>query len=243
MNPREFQIETERRLQTIDPTLIADNKLTSDSILSLLNEAIDKFVKTRYSGLNSKNQGFEQSQKRIDDLRTLVTSTAYNSNTIDSSITNQYIVTLPDDYVLLLGDTAGIAPKDGQLNNCWELNDQREYTVKYTDTLESTIETIDRQKQNTLSEHRLKYCSARPLKLIKGDKIYLFTDDYYQVKIYTIDYLRKPSKLSMTNALIEYTDLPAHTHIEIVKIAVQLYCATRSLNNYNSISNEVNQME
>jgi hypothetical protein len=37
-----------------------------------LNQAIRKFVKTRYSGLNSKREGFEQSQKRIDDLRTLV---------------------------------------------------------------------------------------------------------------------------------------------------------------------------
>ncbi len=37
-----------------------------------LNNAIRKFVKTRYSGINVKREAFEQSQKRTDDLRTLV---------------------------------------------------------------------------------------------------------------------------------------------------------------------------
>ena len=37
-----------------------------------LNRGIYKFVKTRHSGLNVKREGFEQSQKRIDDLHTLV---------------------------------------------------------------------------------------------------------------------------------------------------------------------------
>jgi len=37
-----------------------------------LNIAIRKFVKTRYSGVNVKREAFEQSQKRIDDLRTLI---------------------------------------------------------------------------------------------------------------------------------------------------------------------------
>ena len=37
-----------------------------------LNRGIYKFVKTRYSGLNIKREGFEQSQKRMDDLHTLV---------------------------------------------------------------------------------------------------------------------------------------------------------------------------
>ena len=40
-----------------------------------LNRAINVFIKTRYSGTNAKNESFEQSQKRIDDLRTLVTAT------------------------------------------------------------------------------------------------------------------------------------------------------------------------
>ena len=37
-----------------------------------LTRAVNVFVKTRYSGVNPKGESFEQSQKRIDDLRTLV---------------------------------------------------------------------------------------------------------------------------------------------------------------------------
>ena len=164
MTNRGFQIEFERRLQLMDPNLVIKDKLSSDTIISFINEAIDKFYKTRYSGINFKAQGFEQTEKRIDDLRTLVTQYLYTlirkrnySNTqISKGTKNSYSVELPDDYVLLLGDTAGIQPSDEYPNECWEKDDLGAYIVKYTDTLESTIETLDRQLSNSLSEHKLK---------------------------------------------------------------------------------------
>ena len=61
MTDRQFQIEFERRLQLMDPELVRTNKLNSNTIFSFINEAIDKFYKTRYSGINSKSEGFEQS--------------------------------------------------------------------------------------------------------------------------------------------------------------------------------------
>ena len=75
-------------------------------------EAIDKFYKTRYSGINFKAQGFEQTQKRIDDLRTLIKNKKYTEGSINKSDRNSYSVELPEDYVLLLGDTAGIQPSN-----------------------------------------------------------------------------------------------------------------------------------
>lgn len=45
----------------MDPELSSTKKLNSDTIFSFINEAIDKFYKTRYSGINSKGEGFEQS--------------------------------------------------------------------------------------------------------------------------------------------------------------------------------------
>ena len=77
-----------------------------------LNQAIRRFVKTRYSGLNVKREGFEQSQKRIDDLRTLVreltipcTSTGAvkpNAYVLTSGFTNSQFYTAP--YWLSLGE-------------------------------------------------------------------------------------------------------------------------------------------
>lgn len=242
MTQREFQIEFERRLQLMDHNLVIKEKLTSDTIISFINEAIDKFYKTRYSGINFKAQGFEQTQKRIDDLRTLIKNKKYTEGSINKSDRNSYSVELPEDYVLLLGDTAGIQPSN--LNECWETNERGEYIIKYTDTLESTIETLDRQLGNSLSEHKLKYCQARPLKLIQDNNVILYTDGKYKVSEYEITYLAKPSKINSSNITnTEYTDLPEHTHMEIVKMAIQIYLATKPMQHYNAYSNEIASME
>lgn len=242
MTDRGFQIEFERRLQLMDPNLVIKDKLSSDTIISFINEAIDKFYKTRYSGVNFKAQGFEQTQKRIDDLRTLIKNKKYTEGSINKSDRNSYSVELPEDYVLLLGDTAGIQPSN--LNECWEVNKRGEYITKYTDTLESTIETLDRQLSNSLSEHRLKYCQARPLKLIQDNNVILYTDGKYKVSEYEITYLAKPSKINSSNITnTEYTDLPEHTHMEIVKMAIQIYLATKPMQHYNAYSNEIASME
>lgn len=242
MSPRELQIEVERRLQLINPELSLAGKLPSDTIISFINEAIDKFWKTRYSGLNYKQRGFEQDQKRTDDLRTLVTKHTYKDTDITKVNQEKYTVTLPDDYVILLGDTAGISPADGVINNCWEKDALGNYKIKYSDTIEGTIETVDRIKENSLSEYHLKYTKAKPIRLIQDNTITLYTDGQYKVSEYTIEYLKKPSKVDLkTNPTDEYTDLPSHTHMEVVKLAVQLILAT--LPNYNVYSNEVNSME
>lgn len=242
MTDRGFQIEFERRLQLMDPNLVIKEKLTSDTIISFINEAIDKFYKTRYSGINFKAQGFEQTQKRIDDLRTLIKNKKYTEGSINKSDRNSYSVELPEDYVLLLGDTAGIQPSN--LNECWETNERGEYIIKYTDTLESTIETLDRQLGNSLSEHKLKYCQARPLKLIQDNNVILYTDGNYKISEYQITYLAKPSKINSSNITnTEYTDLPEHTHMEIVKMAIQIYLATKPMQHYNAYSNEIASME
>ena len=242
MTNRGFQIEFERRLQLMDPNLVIKDKLSSDTIISFINEAIDKFYKTRYSGINFKAQGFEQTQKRIDDLRTLIKNKKYTEGSINKSDRNSYSVELPEDYVLLLGDTAGIQPSN--LNECWETNERGEYIIKYTDTLESTIETLDRQLSNSLSEHKLKYCQARPLKLIQDNNVILYTDGKYKVSEYEITYLAKPSKIDSSNITnLEYTDLPEHTHMEIVKMAIQIYLATKPMQHYNAYSNEIASME
>jgi len=71
-----------------------------------LNQAIRKFVKTRYSGFNPKQEGFEQTQKRIDDLRTLVVEEDLTCTT-GTIKPNSYIADLTDlsfTYWLTLGE-------------------------------------------------------------------------------------------------------------------------------------------
>lgn len=71
-----------------------------------LNLSIKKFVRTRYSGLNIKRESFEQTQKRIDDLRPLVVEEDLTCTT-GTVKPNSYIADLDDlsfTYWLTLGE-------------------------------------------------------------------------------------------------------------------------------------------
>lgn len=236
----ELQEAFERELNTFYDGLNKPNSIDTEW---WLNRGLEKFYKTRYSGLNFKQRGFEQDQKRIDDLRTLVKRAHFSDENIEAN-GNEFFITFPDDYILLLGDTAGIVPMDGIENKCWDKDADGNYIVKKSDTLECTIENIDREKENSLSEYRLKYCYARPIKLVQGENVFLYTDGLYKVKEYDITYLRKPIQIDIhTNPFDEYTDMPEHTHSEIVKLAAQMYIENQGNPRYNSYSNEVKEME
>lgn len=232
-----FEIE----LNKLDDNL---TKPTTNITEYFLNAGLDKFWKTRYSENNFKRESFEQTQKRIDDLRTLVTEYNFENAEITKVNNELYTVILPDNYLILLGDTAGITPADGIDNLCWSKDEDGNYTIHYSDTIEGTIETIDRIRENSLSEYHLRYTKARPIKLIANDLIKLYTDGKYKVSRYTIQYLRKPNKIDIhSNPFEEYTDMPEHTQLEIIKLAAQLYIENQMNPRYNSYSNEVNAME
>ena len=72
-----------------------------------INKSIRRFVKTRYSGTNYKGQAFEQSQKRVDDLRTLVTFEEID--VLDGNdLENSHIAPLPLDYWFRVGEECEI---------------------------------------------------------------------------------------------------------------------------------------
>ena len=212
-------------------------KPTTNTTEYFLNAGLDKFWKTRYSQNNPKVKGFEQIQKRIDDLRTLVAEVTLVPDTTSKDL---YTVTIPEDYVILLGDTAGISPADGYTDPCWELDSDGNYVIHYSDVLEGSIETIDRIKENSLTEYHLRYTKAKPIRLLSGNEIKLYTDGKYKVSKYILHYLRKPHYIDIhTEPFKEYTDMPEHTHLEIVKLAAQLYIENQANPRYNSYTQEV----
>ena len=224
----------ELELNKLDDNL---TKPTTNTTEYFLNAGLDKFWKTRYSQNNPKVRGFEQIQKRIDDLRTLVAEVTLVPDTTSKDL---YTVTIPEDYVILLGDTAGISPADGYTDPCWELDSDGNYVIHYSDVLEGSIETIDRIKENSLSEYHLRYTKAKPIRLLSGNEIKLYTDGKYKVSKYILHYLRKPHYIDIhTEPFKEYTDMPEHTHLEIVKLAAQLYIENQANPRYNSYTQEV----
>ena len=229
----ELQEAFELEINQLDNNI---TKPTTSDIEYWLMAGLDKFIKTRYSGNNTSRRAFEQTQKRIDDLRTLVTRKVYQFTTYPT----EQIVTIPSDYMIALGETAVIF----SYNTCWPVGPTGQPRTKNTDIIEATVENIDRKLDNSLSEHRLHGTSARPLRLFEGNEIHLYTDGNYSIKDYILIYLRKPKKISLTEAPFdEYTDMPTATHIEIVKLAAELYLENQANPRYQSYLNEVSNME
>jgi hypothetical protein len=91
------------------------NSLQADMLLSEeidieLNKSLIKFINTRYGKNNVYRKGFEQSQKRIDDLRTLVTETELIATFKEQLNSNVWVdtVTLPSNYMYLVSQQSKI---------------------------------------------------------------------------------------------------------------------------------------
>lgn len=211
-----------------------------------LNEGVNKFVKTRYVGLNSKQQGFEQSQKRIDDLRTLISEDVANLDFNDyyNDVYPHFKVSLPTDYLIHISDTVSIIPNVNNPIPCWPKDDQGVDIPKYGNVIEGTHDTLGQQLGNSLSEHNMHHNSAKPIRIIKDTDVELYTDGTYDVTQYALRYLRRPATISlMTAPTDEYTDLPEHTHSEIVKIAVEMFLENKSNPRVQTYPQQVATME
>lgn len=267
----ELQAAFELEINKIDANL---EKPKSVDIEYWLNRGLERFYKTRYSGINYKGLGFEQDQKRIDDLRTLVRTKVFelddeswylNQENSDNFILtgkyyinlenipmdkihaqsgNSFYIRLPKNYMFLLGDRSGIVPTREEDLQCVEYDAEGNVIPYVDDVIESSIETVDKQLRNSLSEHKIKYRRARPLRLMYDNAIVLLTDGNYKVQTYQITYLKKPNEINIhKHPFDEYTDMPEHTHSEIVKLAVQMYLENQKDNRYSTYQNEVTQME
>lgn len=212
-----------------------------------LNVGLREYVKTRYTGLNFKRESFEQSQKRIDDLRTLVTKRIYTGKDLITDTASRYYAIMPSDYFIFLGDEVKIVPIDGdnEITECWEVDEEGEFIPKLTSTIEANIENITEKLENSLSEHHMHNGKAKPIKHLYGSVSYLYTDGRYKPVSYQIEYLRRPIRIDIhSNPFEEYTNMPMHTHDEIVRYSVKAYLENKRdprLESYTQLM--VNTME
>lgn len=81
-----------------------------DEIYLLLNQAQDRFVKQRYGDTNTKKFGFEEIQKRTEDIKNIVRNSIIvpSANTSENISTNSQFCTLPTDYWISVQERARI---------------------------------------------------------------------------------------------------------------------------------------
>lgn len=224
MTSREMQIAFEIEANIQDPV----NLLSSTEIFYWLNRGVDKFVKTRYDGYNNKFEGFEGSQKRIDDLRTLLRESVI-STSAGTNKPNSYIATLPGDYMFSVGEEADIQYTNLQSQT---ITSRQGVTEIVTDRYRKEID-------NPLSDFTLQNDWAYPLRLFFNTYVELISDGQYTIPTFYLRYIKIPTTIDSNNNC----DLPVQSHIEIVKLAVQMFIENQVGNRYQTYSAEVATME
>ena len=199
-----------------------------------LNNAILKFTKTRYSGMNVKGTSFEQTQKRTDDLRTLVVtvdllpfgngsfpnSTQFEYPSTDSFISSpNYLFTLQEETTIAVD---GVSSGRVGVTEC-------------------TLDEYSAMIADPFSEHILHYGTAKPLRIYNNNVIEIIDDGNYSITYYHISYIKVPATVALSTATD--CDLPEHTHDEIVKMAANMMLENVEQPRYRTHANELNTME
>lgn len=218
-----FEIEIDK----IDNVL---EKPATDDSLFWLNQALNKFVKLRFNGDRVHNTGYEQTEKRREDLIGLFKEiTMFHHDKIDPNASyTGYHYEYPDDFLYALNEDVVIADNKGEhkMNTC---------------VFECTQDSFMYRVNNSLTDFHYNSHRARPLRIRCTDGCWLLTDNNYKIHSYKLGYIKKPTELSLdgNDAFKECTEFNDSVIYEIVKIAAQMYLENKKDERYQTISGEV----
>lgn len=214
----------EREINKIDDTF---GKPATDDSLFWINQAVGKFTKLRFNGDFVHHTGFEETEKRREDLIKLFSEKQYTDVTaINHTTYDEYKVEYPLDFLYVLNEDVVIADNndDHAMNTC---------------VFECTRDSFMYRIINSLTDFHYKNHRARPLRVRDASGCSLLTDKKYQIKKYTLGYLRKPTEITLDNPNEEYPDFRDEVMSEIIKIAAQMYLENKSEERYKSLTQEV----
>lgn len=186
-----------------------------------LNEAQDRFIKQRYGLNNIYKAGYEEIQKRTDDLKELVKTTyveilpvdyyiSANNNVFRANLQNlflDYQLTNPssDEYMLFVKATTQTC-----VNNCCNWSKVK---LVQQDDLSGLME--DPFNRPTLS---------KPIIFFEDGDIFIWTEKTATINGFLVTFIKMPNQINIGTyggPVIE-CELSDHTHREILQMAVSI---------------------
>ena len=192
----------------------------------LLNEAIDRFMKTRYGGNNIYQTSAEETQKRKDDLRMLL-KTVEVSMSLVATEDNTYRVALTSisDYRFLARLRTHVV-----FGNC-----------------EAWVGKINLVQQDDLEVAKLdpfnETVVEEPLAYFEEGDIFVLGTDTITYDLAKVTYYKQPAKVDILAVPIVEFDMPEHTHKEIIQIAVDIALETIESQRGQTIKSQLNTIE
>lgn len=214
-----------------------NNELTkpsTDDSLFWLNQSVNKFVKIRFNGDFIHREGYEQTEKRRNDLIKLFKTVTYDDEDMikDTSFASydQYSIQYPKDFLYALNEDVVIADVDGnhKMDTC---------------VFECTQDSFMYRINNSLTDFHYRFHRARPIRTRNKTGCLLLTDKKYIIKQYTLGYLRYPGEITLQNPYNQYLDFDDSTMYEIIKIAAQMYLENIKDQRYQTITSEIISQE
>lgn len=224
MTVQELHYEFKLKMDRVDSLSQQDFKV--HEIDWLLNEAQLVFIKRRFTDLsNSKRKGFENGQKRIDDLATLVvkypTQPPILTTLVDTGIYEADLDGTVYDYMFLVNAYVDIV-----LDETCTLKNTPLKFMQHDDIMESLRDPFNKPSYEFVPYNYGKSSSGT------STSIYVYGGDLPASAINSIyiEYVKKPSRISMGNYQyidgVTYTantsELPEQAHPELVDIACEL---------------------
>lgn len=172
-----------------------------------LNQAQEMFVKTRYGGNNMYGTSAEETQKRADDLRELISQSVITSYAANTGMTNQYVstysFTLPSDYLFSLSELLKLT-----------------YTCEgETATEDAVVKAITMGSWSTMIKDPFnKPNKNRVLRVMNNGVADIIVDKDSTPTSLFIRYYKTPTEMSYEDGAD--CELSNHTHSEIVDMAV-----------------------
>jgi hypothetical protein len=224
------------KLDKIDSQAYPD--ILEPEIRFWLDEAADRFVKQRYERNNYKRKGFEETQKRTDDLRAAVKTVTLPAVASTVYPGFAFEVPLPADYRYLLKIQADVESDDCNDVSGSEFNTP--FQVQQDDI------------NSLLSDPFNNPVPSRPLFIIEGNNIVFFTDSVFNILNARITFIKLFGKLQpgQPNTSVpyatgtnEYLELSEDTHAEVVDISVKMALENVESQRYQSNTVEISGSE
>lgn len=145
-------------------------KPSTDDSMFWLNQGVNKFVKLRFNGDLVHRTGYEQTEKRRNDLSNLFTFKVYNTPSKNSTHDNydSYVVDYPSDFMYVLDEDVIISDNNNQ---------HRMDTCVFECTRDSYMYRIN----NSLTDFHYRFHRARPLRIRTAKGCEILTDKNYKI--------------------------------------------------------------
>lgn len=201
-------------------------------IEAMINIAMEQCIVNYYNWKSNPQQyGFEETEKRIEDLGDLVRYKTYTTPFTSGFLPNSVAIILPNTLVDAQGnpqttnppgptnfdDVAWFVIFDSVVTDKLECNS----TTNYKKPL---VKEISHQELANMLQD--PFNSPNPDRQVfknryEGRKIAIITDGNFNITAYTIGYIRKPQPVSLSNT-VAFLDIPDHLQREIIEKAVTL---------------------